>query len=1409
MTKKNIRATALIGWVLIFLLSFGLIPSLAHDSMQSVQGDTDSAVTASQNVTTEAIKEYESITSEAIENHENLTSEAIEKQEKSTSEAINKNHGEVKEKTILRAAAVNVSTVDQLNEVIANGQDGVLTSLKVTSELKGTIIIPEKKVVEIDMGGKNISSNDDYSIIVSGSLKFIQETGHIHGGNKAAVLVNNTGEYRMAPLVSIINNDVDNVIGLINKGKSNLGGGTIRNCSSGGIGGAVYNEGTFIIESYSSIKNNHAKRGAGVYNTKTGVVTLSKGCTISYNTSYEVGGAVYNEGKFSMDNGTMLDNTSGYAGAIFNSGEFNMSGGTMSRNKADYGGAIYNSNIFKMSGATIQTSEAKYSGSAFFNTTEGSLSISGGNILQNKIPTYNNTYGGGIIENFGIADISGGTFEKNTIQSSRDGVISNNKELLVSENALIKGNTADGIVNKQNATCKIRGGNITGNTRGVYIHRNSSFDMNGGAVFENKSGSSPVKYNDIEWVDDSNFPTESPKINIIKASDMEANSYVFTSWCNDDLAYETTESLSAKDAQKANSDNGLSVYAKIGSKPGAETDGIFLNGISGNNNNNGTSSSSAVKTFEQAKTLLDSSSGLKNIYITETVTITGDEEWSLSNDQYLMRYSGLAGNMVNVSETGVLTLKNIVIDGRKGGLSGSASAMIKVSQGKLNLSQGSVLENNRITNPGRGGAVDISGGTLTMDDGSSIKDNRAGYGAGICVSNDGVFNMNGGEITQNTAINDGGAVILITGAEMNLKSGNITSNQAINGSGISIGGNSAEMARPGSTLNMTGGNISYNEADSNGGGIYVQDESVATVSKGHISNNKAWGVRSPYAGGGIYVNGGRMASGEEFGDGILYLSKAVISDNKATSLGGGIAACPTGQTKLYFKNGSAIYDNTSKASEQIYCIKLDRNENTFISDYMLGGGQYKWLYSDGVNGKYEVDNNYYQNTNNTIQLDNQYKQEDADKARNNASVFITNNYSAHFGGGIGTNGTVIIGDAPESKLIVNKLWVGDDESDRPNSIRLKMKIADYPIKEFQLTKDDNWNKTIIDLPDDFWAQTDPKLECEEIKVNGYTNEIDTHVDKDNKTITVDVKNTLEVDKFGSLNIRKTVTGTNSSAKPFNFTISLTDSAGIPLSDEFPFTGTGVKDGKITNGDNFMLSKDQEINIKNIPEGTKYEIIESDANMNGYVTTSNNSKGTITDNITAYVVYNNDLKSQVNPKSTYVNLAANKLLNNKKPKENIFKFELRDNSGNVIQTVKNKGSQVSFSPIEYKAVGTYKYTIREKVKNNGDISYDKKVYRVTVTITEANGQLVSSTKYYQGNGNIKGIPTFKNYTEEYLNPELEDEGPEGVQGQKKDALNGENGWESKTFDSMSISILLILVLTTGIILFFKIRKSGRN
>ena len=216
-----------------------------------------------------------------------------------------------------------------------------------------------------------------------------------------------------------------------------------------------------------------------------------------------------------------------------------------------------------------------------------------------------------------------------------------------------------------------------------------------------------------------------------------------------------------------------------------------------------------------------------------------------------------------------------------------------------------------------------------------------------------------------------------------------------------------------------------------------------------------------------------------------------------------------------------------------------------------------------------------------------------------------------------------------------------------------------------------------------------------------------------------------------LSANKQLTGRDLKAGEFSFELKNDK-------DEVLETATNDKDGKIT----FKT-------LTYTAVGTyQYTIIEKDTKLGGvkYDTKVIKATVTVTDNgagkLVATVSY--DTKDRVfnntyTADSVQATVEVTKKLVGRTLKANEFEFVLKDERGQVLQTKKNTADgSVNFDAFEYKTTGTYHYTIAEKDTKLQGITYDKKVIKVTVTVTDdGNGHLVAKVSY------DKNIKTFEN------------------------------------------------------------------
>ncbi|WP_411198020.1 Spy0128 family protein [Streptococcus anginosus] len=216
-----------------------------------------------------------------------------------------------------------------------------------------------------------------------------------------------------------------------------------------------------------------------------------------------------------------------------------------------------------------------------------------------------------------------------------------------------------------------------------------------------------------------------------------------------------------------------------------------------------------------------------------------------------------------------------------------------------------------------------------------------------------------------------------------------------------------------------------------------------------------------------------------------------------------------------------------------------------------------------------------------------------------------------------------------------------------------------------------------------------------------------------------------------LSANKQLTGRDLKAGEFSFELK-------NAKDEVLETVTNDKDGKVS------FKK-----LTYTAVGTyQYTITEKDTKLGGvkYDTKVIKATVTVTDDgagkLEATVSYDTEdrvFKNTYTPDPVTATIGVTKKLIGRALKANEFEFVLKDEKGRVLQTKKNTADgSIKFDALEYKATGTYHYTITEKNTKLQGIIYDKKVIKVTVTVTDdSNGHLVAKVSY------DKNIQTFEN------------------------------------------------------------------
>lgn len=484
-----------------------------------------------------------------------------------------------------------------------------------------------------------------------------------------------------------------------------------------------------------------------------------------------------------------------------------------------------------------------------------------------------------------------------------------------------------------------------------------------------------------------------------------------------------------------------------------------------------------------------------------------------------------AGGTLNLEGGMITTAANLGNDGH-----------VIFSQGAVNISGGYVTNGS---GGGWGGGLCITGNNAKLEmTGGVIAGNKAGSGGGVYADNGATLNLAGGVISGNAtygdAINNGfntdgggygggvytkGTNVTISGsacitnnqANAYISDGNLSNNGLLGGGGIACthggklsleggfvtanyskeagGGIYAGFYNGPIGFEMTGGTIAGNKADNaEGGGLRIAQDTSAKIEAGpdkiYITNNKTMTGSNPgrggdWGGGGIFIQQG----------GKLNIVKTLITNNDAGGWGGGVGACPTGETIVSHSNGAAIYNNSDHGehvSAKGHNKDLDSNTDYITKDFkeaghkdfflvrkddstktvavvlgkMLGGGSAGWK-GTCDRQKITIDPNGGAEAKYMFGLEAHPSEKAISAAKGEATTIISGNYSYTHGGGIMSNGDLVVGEVkalnvyPAIKVKANKVLLKDGAKqnlkDHPYQFKLLGASADS-------TKEPYWNK---------------------------------------------------------------------------------------------------------------------------------------------------------------------------------------------------------------------------------------------------------------------------------------------------------------------------------------------------------------
>ena len=226
-------------------------------------------------------------------------------------------------------------------------------------------------------------------------------------------------------------------------------------------------------------------------------------------------------------------------------------------------------------------------------------------------------------------------------------------------------------------------------------------------------------------------------------------------------------------------------------------------------------------------------------------------------------------------------------------------------------------------------------------------------------------------------------------------------------------------------------------------------------------------------------------------------------------------------------------------------------------------------------------------------------------------------------------------------------------------------------------------------------------------------------EKDNQTF----KNTYSAAKTNAqLSVKKALTGRALKDGEFEFELKGQD-------DKVTQSKKNAQDGSVTF-DTIEYTKAGIYHYTITEKNTKLGGITYDKKViKATVTVTDNGQGHLVAQV-AYEQNDQTFTNQYQAASTTAQLSANKQLTGRDLKAGEFSFELKNDKGELLETVTNdKDGKITFKKLTYTAVGTYQYTITEKDTKLGGVKYDTKVIKATVTVTDNGaGKLVATVSY---------------------------------------------------------------------------------
>lgn len=464
--------------------------------------------------------------------------------------------------------------------------------------------------------------------------------------------------------------------------------------------------------------------------------------------------------------------------------------------------------------------------------------------------------------------------------------------------------------------------------------------------------------------------------------------------------------------------------------------------------------------------------------VKQVISVQGGSTLNLTGGMITTpRTLGNSGHVI-LSQGAVNISGGYVTNGNDGGWGGGLC--VTGANAKLNMTNGVIAANKAASGGGiyadQGATLNLSGGVIsgnatygnTINNGDDT--NAGGYGGGVYTKGANVT-ISGSACITNNRVNDrvtdnlynngvlgGGGIACTHGGTLTMTDGSVTANYSHEAGGGIYAGFWNQRIK----FKMTGGIIAGNMSENaEGGGLRISTGTTGdigtepgTSNKIYITNNKTMtgstnGRGGDWGGGGIFI----QQSGK------LNIVQTLITNNEAGGWGGGVGACPTGETIVSHSNGAAIYNNadygehfsagghdkdldqntdyiTSTFKEEghkdFFLVRKDDSQNTVavVLGKMLGGGSAGWK-GTCDREKITIDANGGAEAKYMFGLEAHPTNDAKTAAQNAATTVISGNYSYTHGGGIMTNGDLVVGKVealnayPAIKVKANKVLMKD------------------------------------------------------------------------------------------------------------------------------------------------------------------------------------------------------------------------------------------------------------------------------------------------------------------------------------------------------------------------------------------------